>query len=105
MGQRCQRTRARQIAPLAPRRLAPDHHDRYPPDSGPNIESNIETFSENIEEVYPITTILTTSYISRGARIRTGDLLLPKQQKVNRQQPKPAILLGFRVLFDRQRPP
>ncbi len=58
--------------------ISPDHHHGYPPNSGPNVESNIETPPENIEEGFLINTTLTTSYISRGARIRTGDLLLPK---------------------------
>ena len=52
--------------------------DHYPANSGPNVESNIETPPENIRERYPVNTTLTTSYLSRGARIRTGDLLLPK---------------------------
>ena len=58
------------------------------PDSGPNVESNIETPTEDIVEVIPVTTIFTTSYISRGARIRTGDLLLPKQARY-RAAPRP----------------
>ncbi len=52
--------------------------DPYMPDSGLNVESNIETPSEILVEGTPVTTWLTTSYINRGARIRTGDLLLPK---------------------------
>ncbi len=55
-----------------------DHHHGYPFDSGPNIESNIETPREILVEGSPVNTTLTTSYLSRGARIRTGDLLLPK---------------------------
>ncbi len=57
----------------------PRGSDPYPPDSGPNVESNIETPPENIREGSPVNTTLTTSYINRGARIRTGDLLLPKR--------------------------
>ncbi len=55
-----------------------DRHHGYPPNSGPNVESNIETPPETIREGPPVNTTLTTRYISRGARIRTGDLLLPK---------------------------
>ncbi len=81
-------------------------HHTYSPNSGLNVESDIETPPENIREGPPVNTTLTTNYISRGARIdlrlpsailarlaevsptasriafarsaRTGDLLLPK---------------------------
>ncbi len=66
------------LRPLQQGRQCTNHHHGYPPDAGPNVESNIETPPEILVEGSLITTLLTTSYISRGARIRTGDLLLPK---------------------------
>ena len=50
----------------------------YAANSGPNIESNIETPPEHIEEGSHVTAMLTTSYISGASRDRTGDLWLAK---------------------------
>jgi hypothetical protein len=66
------------LIPQGPVDHRPRGSDPYPPNSGLNVESNIETPPEILVEGYPVTTCLTTSYLSRGARIRTGDLLLPK---------------------------
>ncbi len=80
------------LIPQGPVDHRPRGSDPYMPDSGLNVESNIETPPENIREGYPVTTCLTTSYINRGARIRTGDLLLPKQARY-RAAPRPVRCL------------
>ena len=85
--------------------IGPDHHPDYPPSSGPNVESNIETPPATKPKWFLVTLTITTTYNNGASRDRTGDLWLAKRWKVNRQQPKPAILLGFRVSFDRQQPP
>ncbi len=56
----------------------PHHPAYYAPNSGPNIESNIETPPATKLKGSRVTTMLTTSYISGASRDRTGDLWLAK---------------------------
>jgi len=60
-------------------------HGHCPSDSVRNIESNIETPPENIREIPPVTMLLTTSYISRGARIelRFPSAILARLAEIN----------------------
>ncbi len=44
-------------------------------------------------------------YSSTPGRIRTGDLCLRRAPTTNREQQKPAYLLGFRISFSHYRPP
>ena len=57
---------------------SPNHRPYNSSDSGPNMESNIETPLEHIAEELPVTAMLTTVYISGASRDRTGDLWLAK---------------------------
>ena len=63
---------------LKPARMNPDHPAYYSPNSGPNVESNIETPSATKPKGSLVTPTITTSYISGASRDRTGDLWLAK---------------------------